>query len=103
MLQQAINEAALGGGTVKIEKHIKLSGPVVVSKGQAVAVASDEEFQIAGAKSAADPKNLFVARLFLHHPLEHGAEQPDEKAQRDLKRRLEEPTKPLHRRHPNLP
>ncbi len=39
----------------------------------------------------------------LHHPLEHGAEQPDEKAQRDLKRRLEEPTKPLHRRHPNLP
>ena len=29
----------------------------------------------------------------LHHPLEHGAEQPDEKAQRDLKRCYEEPTK----------
>ena len=59
-LQQAIDEAALAGGTVKIEKHIKLSGPVVVAKGQTVAVTSDEEFQIAGAKSAADLKNLFV-------------------------------------------
>ncbi len=39
----------------------------------------------------------------LHHPLEHDAEQPDEKAQRDFKHRLEEPTKLLRQRHPNLP
>lgn len=44
------------------------------------------------------PRQAFAHRL--HRPLEHDAEQPDEKAQRDLKRRLEEPTKPLHRRHP---
>ena len=40
-----------------------------------------------------------MARLLSHHPLGHSAEQPDEKARRDLRRRHEEPTKPLRRRH----
>lgn len=61
-LQGAVNEAAASekGGTVTLEKNIKLDKAVTVPAGQTVTITADEAYQIAGTKTANDLKNLFV-------------------------------------------
>ena len=59
-LQDAVNEAAENGGTVTLEKNIKLNQAVTVPAGKTVTITADEPFQIAGTKTATDLKNLFV-------------------------------------------
>ncbi len=61
-LQEAVNAAAAEekGGTVTLEKHIKLDNAVTVPAGQTVTITAEEPYQIAGTKTATDLKNLFV-------------------------------------------
>ena len=59
-LQEAVNEAAKDGATVKVGKHIKLARPVTVPAGKVVAITSGEPFQIVGVRQSGDLKNLFV-------------------------------------------
>lgn len=61
-LQEAVNDAAAAenGGTVTLEKNIKLDKAVTVPAGQTVTITSEQACQIAGAKTARDLKNLFV-------------------------------------------
>lgn len=59
-LQEAVNEAAKDGATVKVGKHIKLAKPVTVPAGKVVAITSGEPFQIVGVRQSGDLKNLFV-------------------------------------------
>ena len=61
-LQEAVTAAAAAenGGTVTLEKNIKLNQAVTVPAGKTVTITADEPFQIAGTKTATDLKNLFV-------------------------------------------
>ena len=61
-LQEAVNEAAENGGTVTLEKNIKLTDTVTVPAGKTVTITAEAPFQIAGTKTATDLKNLFVVR-----------------------------------------
>lgn len=55
-LQQAVN----AGGTVKIEKHVKLSAPVTVPAGVNVTITADENWQIIGTSATTTSiENLF--------------------------------------------
>ncbi len=55
-LQQAVN----AGGTVKIEKHVKLSAPVTVPAGVNVIITADDDWQIIGTSGKIN--NLFVVQ-----------------------------------------
>ena len=61
-LQDAVNAAAAAekGGTVTLEKNIKLDKAVTVPAGQTVTITAEQACQIAGTKTAGDLKNLFV-------------------------------------------
>lgn len=61
-LQEAVNAAAAAekGGTVLLEKNIKLDKAVTVPAGQTVTITAEQAYQIAGTKTAGDLKNLFV-------------------------------------------
>lgn len=61
-LQEAVNEAAKTGnsGQITLEKNIKLNQAVIVPAGQTVMITAEQEYQIAGTKTATDLKNLFV-------------------------------------------
>ncbi|HIT29337.1 MAG TPA: leucine-rich repeat protein, partial [Candidatus Scatomorpha stercoravium] len=55
-LQQAVN----AGGTVKIEKHVKLSAPVTVPAGVNVIITADDDWQIIGTSATTTSiENLF--------------------------------------------
>ncbi len=59
-LQEAVNAAAENGGTVTLEKNIKLDKAVTVPAGQTVTITAEQACQISGTKTAGDLKNLFV-------------------------------------------
>ena len=50
--------AAENGGTVTLEKNIKLDKAVTVPAGQTVTITSEQACQIAGAKTARDLKTF---------------------------------------------
>lgn len=60
-LQEAVNAAAKAenGGTIKLEKNVKLAQAVTVPKGKTVTITAEQPFQIAGTKTA-NLKNLFL-------------------------------------------
>ncbi len=61
-LQEAVNAAAAAenGGTVTLEKNIKLDKTVTVPAGKTVTITAEKPLQIAGTKTVTDLKNLFV-------------------------------------------
>lgn len=61
-LQEAVNKAAQAdqGGQVILEKNIKLKQAVTVPAGRTVTISAEQEYQIAGTKTATDLKNLFI-------------------------------------------
>ena len=61
-LQEAVNEAAKTGnsGQITLEKNIKLNQAVIVPAGQTVMITAEQEYQMAGTKTATDLKNLDV-------------------------------------------
>ncbi|CDA99386.1 putative uncharacterized protein [Lachnospiraceae bacterium CAG:215] len=61
-LQEAVNKAAQAdqGGQIILEKNIKLKKAVTVPAGRTVTISAEQEYQIAGTKTATDLKNLFI-------------------------------------------